>query len=268
VGSSEVEARTARLVRTFDRSAALYERGRPGYPPEAVRFLAAQFHLGRGSTIVELGSGTGKFTRTLLPLGAAVVAVDPMPGMRREFRRRVPGVPVLEGSAEAIPLPDGFADAVFAAQAFHWFRGMTALREIARVLRPGGGLGLVWNQRNHAAGWPRDFDRIVGRYRGTRTRGRGDWRPPFRRPTSPFAPIHLRRFPHAQRAAVATFPDWALSVSRIQVQSPAVRRKVAREVRTLLATHPQTRGRSVVRLPYTTEVFYTRLRRRRAPRSR
>ena len=147
MGPGRRDARTTRLIRTFDRSAATYERGRPGYPADAVRFLGRTFHLGPGSTIVELGSGTGKFTRALLPLGAAVVAIEPMEGMRREFGRRVPTVPVLAGSAESIPLPDGFADAVFAAQSFHWFQGGTALREIARVLRPGGGLGLLWNER-------------------------------------------------------------------------------------------------------------------------
>jgi SAM-dependent methyltransferase len=268
VGSGSAEARTARLVRTFDRSAALYERGRPGYPPAAIRFLARSFHLGHGSTIVELGSGTGKFTRALLPIGAAVVAVDPMPGMRREFQRRVPTVPVLAGSAESIPLPDGFADAVFAAQAFHWFRGQTALREIARVLRPGGGLGLVWNQREHTTGWPREFDRIIGAHRGPGNRGRGDWRPMFRRASSPFGFPRKRTFSHSQLAPVQSFPAWALSVSGIQVLPPAQRRMVAHEVRTLLRTHPETRGRSVVRLPYRTEVFYTRRRPVRRSRTR
>jgi len=253
-------ARTTRLIRTFDRSAALYERGRPGYPPEAIRFLGRTFHLGRGSTIVELGSGTGKFTRALLPLGAALVAVEPMPGMRREFARRVTSVPVLAGSAESIPLPNGFADAVFAAQSFHWFSGMTALREIARVLRPRGGLGLVWNAREERAGWARDFDVILQRHGGYGPSRPGGWRAPFRRRTSPFMGLHHRKFPYAQSAAAETFPAWALSVIRIQALPPPVRRRVAHEVRTLLATHPTTRGRPMVSLPYRTSVYYTRLR--------
>ncbi|MGP8072568.1 MAG: class I SAM-dependent methyltransferase [Thermoplasmata archaeon] len=268
MGSGTSAARTTRLIRTFDRSAALYERGRPGYPPAAVRFLGRTFHLGPGSTIVELGSGTGKFTRALLPLGATLVAVEPMAGMRREFRRRVPTVPVLEGSAEAIPLPDGFADAVFAAQSFHWFRGMTALREIARVLRPGGGLGLVWNAREERAGWAREFDQLLNRHGGHGPSRRGGWRAPFGRSTSPFRALHHRKFPYAQTAPAATYPAWALSVSRIQALPPATRRKVAREVRALLSTHPSTRGRAVVKLPYRTSVYYTSLRGspRRSPR--
>jgi len=221
--------------------------------------------LGPGSTIVELGSGTGKFTRALLPLGAAIVAVDPMPGMRREFHRRVPTVPVLAGSAESIPLPDGMADAVVAAQAFHWFRGTTALREIARVLRPGGVLGLVWNRRYDRTGWAHEFDQILSRHGGHGPSQRGGWRAPFQRSTSPFGALHRRTFAYAQTAPAATFPAWALSVSRIAALPPAARSKVASEVRTLLATHPSTRGRAKVSLPYRTSIFYAR---RRAPRPR
>lgn len=266
MGPGRRDARTTRLIRTFDRSAATYERGRPGYPADAVRFLGRTFHLGPGSTIVELGSGTGKFTRALLPLGAAVVAIEPMEGMRREFGRRVPTVPVLAGSAESIPLPDGFADAVFAAQSFHWFQGGTALREIARVLRPGGGLGLLWNEREKQTGWAREFATILNHHggRGPARRG-GGWQAAFRRPTSPFRPPRVRRFPHAQSAPAAAFPAWALSVSRIQVLPAAHRQQVAREVRTLLATHPTTRGRSVITLPFQTEVSCTT---RRGPRRR
>jgi SAM-dependent methyltransferase len=184
-----------------------------------------------------------------------------MPGMRAEFRRRVPTVPVLPGSAEAIPLPDGIADAVVAAQAAHWFQGRAAVREIARVLRPGGGLGLVWNTRFDRAGWPREFARIVESRGGPRPAHSWDWRATFRSRTGPFYPQRRRTFRFAPRAPVATFPAWATSVSRIQLLPLAERRRVAREVRTLLATHPQTRGRRTVTLPYRTEVYTTRLRR-------
>ncbi len=249
------------VVRGFDRAAAAYERGRPGYPPAAIVHLGRVLGLGRSTTVVELGSGTGKFTRALAPLGAARVAVEPVAGMRRVFARTTPDVPVLAGTAESIPLPDGFSDAVLVAQAFHWFRPGPALREIARVLRPGGGLGLVWNLRDESVPWSRRLSRIMERYRRLRTAPRSrdrDWRRAFDRPSNGFGRLHRKVFPHLQRAPRATFVDRVLSVSVVAVQPPAERRRIAREVLAVLAEDPMTRGRAMLEMPYRTEVYWTR----------
>jgi SAM-dependent methyltransferase len=95
--------------------------------------------------VLDLGAGTGKLTRVLVALGHDVIAVEPSPEMIAQLRRALPGVEALEGAAERIPVPDGRFDVVTAGQAFHWFEPERALPEIARVLRPGGTLGLVWN---------------------------------------------------------------------------------------------------------------------------
>lgn len=95
--------------------------------------------VGHSTTVVDLAAGTGKLTRVLVTTGARVVAVEPVPAMRTELSKVVPGVEVLDGTAEAIPLPDASADAVTVAQAFHWFQGAAALTEIHRVLRARGG---------------------------------------------------------------------------------------------------------------------------------
>jgi len=118
-----------------------YERGRPGWPRAVLDALA----LASESAVVELGAGTGKLTRLLVDGFDDVVAVEPDEGMRRVLAVACPGARVLHGSAEAIPLPDGAADAVFAAEAFHNFDAAAAVVEIARVLRPGGTLALLWN---------------------------------------------------------------------------------------------------------------------------
>jgi ubiquinone/menaquinone biosynthesis C-methylase UbiE len=107
--------------RAFELVADLYERVRPGYPPEAVHWLAERLDLRSGRIVLDLGAGTGKLTRALVETGAEVLAVEPGDAMRAELERVLPQVQALRGSAESIPLPDGSVDAITAAQAFHWF---------------------------------------------------------------------------------------------------------------------------------------------------
>jgi len=145
----------------FGRAAEAYERGRPGYPPEAVAWLAERLGLGPGTTVVDLGAGTGKLSRLLAETGARVIAVEPVEEMRAFIE-----VEALAGTAEAIPLPDASADAVSVAQAFHWFRTEDALAEIQRVLRPGGALALVGNRLDRSDPLTDAFAAILDRYRG------------------------------------------------------------------------------------------------------
>jgi SAM-dependent methyltransferase len=118
-----------------------YERGRPGYPATAVRVLDAP-----GSEVLELGAGTGKLTRLLVQDHAEVLAIEPDPEMRRWLTGVCPNAVVVAGTAEAIPLADQSIDAVFSAEAFHWFTHELALAEISRVMRRDGKLVLMWNR--------------------------------------------------------------------------------------------------------------------------
>jgi len=262
------DPRTHPRVRGFDAAADRYERSRPDYPAAAVRHLGRVLDLHRGRTVVEVGAGTGKFTRAMAPWGAARVAVEPTAGMRRVFAEAVPGVAVVDGAAEALPLPDGFADAVVCAQAFHWFRAAPSLREFARVLRPGGGLGLVWNVRDESADWSRRITAILDRYRGDTpsTRDR-KWRPAFADPASPFGPLAFAEFRHAHRAPPSVFVDRFLSVSMVAVLPVAEQRRVADAIRSILASDPATRGRATIAMPYRTWVYWA-FRRRAAPELR
>lgn len=245
-------------VRGFERAAETYERGRPDYPRAAVRCLVRELGLGPRRTVVELGSGTGKLTRALRPTGAAVVAVEPTPGMRRVFERELPSVAVLDGVAEAIPLPDAFADAVVSAQAFHWFRGGPALREIARVLRPGGGLGLLWNVREEPFPFTRRLSAVIDRYGGTAPHYREKrWMAAFARRPRRFAPLRQRSFRHHQLATPAAVVRRVLSISFVAALPLREQRAVGREVRAILAGDPATAGRAVVDLPYRTDVYVT-----------
>jgi SAM-dependent methyltransferase len=131
--------------RSFETVAAEYERSRPEYPEEALRWAAGQFGLEERARVLDVGAGTGKLTRGLVALGYEVAAVEPGGSMLEQLRKAVPEAEALEGSAEAIALPDGSVDAAFAAQAFHWFDREQAVPELHRVIRPEGGLALLWN---------------------------------------------------------------------------------------------------------------------------
>jgi SAM-dependent methyltransferase len=145
----------------FSAGSGAYARGRPSYPQEAVDLLTGELALGPDKKVLDLAAGTGKFTALLVPTGADVVAVEPVKEMADELRAAVDGVEVLEGTAEDIPLPDGSVDAVTVAQAFHWFDYQPALAEIARVLRPGGGLAMVWNRRDESVAWVKRMNELI-----------------------------------------------------------------------------------------------------------
>jgi ubiquinone/menaquinone biosynthesis C-methylase UbiE len=147
-----------RAARVFGSVADAYDRGRPAYPDDAVSWLVGR----ERATVLELGAGTGKLTARLVALGHDVHATDPDDAMLDVLRTRVPGARVSNTSAEEIPLGDRSVDVVVAAQAFHWFDHDRALPEIARVLRPGGHLALVWNQRDERIPWVRRLGRIIG----------------------------------------------------------------------------------------------------------
>lgn len=138
--------------------AEAYDRARPGYPADAVSWLVGT----TPSRVIELGAGTGLFTAALLAAGHTVLATDPLPEMLTRLRTRLPGATAAVGSAEHIPAPSRSADVVLCAQSFHWFDHPAALPEIARVLRPGGRLAVVWNLRDEKIPWVRKLGRIIG----------------------------------------------------------------------------------------------------------
>lgn len=142
-GPTDASMHTER-ARSFDSAASAYELGRPAYPEAAIGWWNDHGAFGTATSVLDLAAGTGKLTRRL-PTRCELHAVEPLPNMRADFVRVLPEVPILDGSAEAIPYPDDTFDTVVVAQAFHWFDHDAALAEIARVLRPGGGLGLIWN---------------------------------------------------------------------------------------------------------------------------
>lgn len=237
-------------ARGFGDAADAYERARPAYPTEAVDWLVARLGLARGKRVLDLAAGTGKLTRQLLASGAEVVAVEPVAGMREQLEAAVPGVPALDGTAEALPLEDSSVDAVTVGQAFHWFRPDEALAEIHRVLRPRGGLGLIWNTRDESDPLQRGAGEILEPLRSG-----GPWWKQFDaaailRASDLFGEVEEERFGHRQELGVEAFVERFLSVSFVASSSTEERARVADELRALVAGRPQP-----LVIPYVTEVY-------------
>jgi SAM-dependent methyltransferase len=243
-------------ARGFALAPDAYERGRPMYPFAAVRRLVRELRIKPERTVLDLAAGTGKLTRLLAQLGADVVAVEPVDAMRQRLVETIPRVRALPGTAEAIPLEDESMDAVTVGQAFHWFDGDVALAEIHRVLRPGTRLGLIWNVKDESVDWVRLLSEIIEAYRGSAPRvASGAWKEAFER-TELFTPIERARFAFVHETDVGTVVARVTSISFIAALDSRVRERIVQQVRELVATHPETRGRDVFPLRYRTGVYW------------
>ncbi|MGB8406200.1 MAG: class I SAM-dependent methyltransferase [Mycobacterium sp.] len=224
---------------SFGEEAAAYERGRPSYPPEAINWL-----LPSGAVdVLDLGAGTGKLTVRLVERGLSVTAVDPIPEMLDVLRGSLPSVPALLGTAEDIPLPDNSVDAVLVAQAWHWFDPDRAAAEVARVLRPGGRLGLLWNIRDERLGWVKDLNRIIGSEHDPASRSKL---------CSRFTDVQTHQVEWTSYLTPQALIDLVASRSYCITSPAAVRSRVLEQVRELLSTHPALVNSSGLALPYVT----------------
>lgn len=244
----------------FERGAAEYERGRPGYPQAAVDRLVEVAGLGPQATVVDIGAGTGKFTRLLTATGARVVAVEPVEAMRRTLAQLVPGIEILEGTGEALPLPDASADVVTAAQTAHWFDGPAAFAEIARVLRPRGTLGLIWNVRDRAWPWTARIDELMTRVAGDAPRFRGDEHDRWKEALAAnpdFDDVTYEPFVNHVTQTLDSMLDRVSSVSYVSALPNEQRAALLGELAELLRTGPVAdAGGDTFVEPYRTELYW------------
>jgi len=233
-----------------------YEAARPSYPPEAVAWFVEHLQVGPGRHVADLAAGTGKLTRLLAPSGAELLAVEPIPGMRATFRRVLPQVPLVAGTAEAMPFAAASLDAITVAQAWHWFDHERATAEAARVLRSGGGLGLVWNARDRSVPWVDEVWSIMDRVEKHAPWRDHEWRNTALEAMPGFGELHEAEFRHVQQTTPEGVVQRVASVSHVAVLSEPEREKVLDEVRRVLATHPAVRGRETVEIPYRVDCFW------------
>ncbi len=236
----------------FSSGADLYERARPGYSDESVAHLVRTLGIGPGRRVLDVASGTGKLTRALAGTGASCVAAEPSSSMRAAFARAVPTVAQVGAEAVHLPVADGSFDAVTVAQAFHWFATTEALDEFARVLRPGGGIALIWNERDETDPLVAELARIskwdvhqpypVGRDFGAVVDASGR-----------FGPVTRTRFRFTQPLDRTAFVEQVASRSYIAVL-PADRRRAILDAVAALADSRE----EPIELPYLVDLFCAR----------
>jgi SAM-dependent methyltransferase len=229
--------------------AEVYERSRPSYPAEAIGWIVERAGLGPESTVCDLAAGTGKLTRLLVPSGAEVIAVEPVREMREQLEAAVPGVRVLEGTAESLPLADGSVDCITVAQAFHWFDYARALPELARVIRPGGSLAVIWNLRDSGDPLVAALNEVVAPFVPPDQGVDRPWREPLEAAPE-FGPVEHRTFAFEQLLDEEGLVGRVASISWIARLEDAERERVLGEIRELARSRPEP-----LVLPHSTETF-------------
>ena len=220
---------------------------RPRYAEAAIDWVLPE----NPDRVLDLAAGTGKLTASLVARGLDVVAVDSAPNMLAVLRRRLPLVDARLGRAEEIPLPSASVDAVVVSAAFHWFSRPAAEQEIARVLRPGGRLGLLWNRRDPDSWVAEVFDEALHasgvqaeRYSREEVVPDPRW----------FGPSERAAFAHTQTLRADQLPDLLASRSYVIALSAAERATLLDRVRRGVARHVDPAA-PAVEVPYYTEAI-------------
>jgi SAM-dependent methyltransferase len=248
------------LAEAFAGSADSYDRARPGYEDEPVDWAFRELGLDDGSVVLDLAAGTGKLSQALAARAGRLIAVEPLPEMRRLLAGRASEATLLDGTAEQIPVDDGSVDAVFVGEAFHWFDGVRALPEMHRVLRPGGGLGLFWHHLSwDDRPWAGEFEERLHEVPAPDVRPENRphtlrWQKAFAG-NALFTPLEHREFTHPITVEIEQIVELVLSWSFVAALPEADRELLRGDLIRIVHNHA---GDAPLELPFVTYVYLTR----------
>ncbi|GAA1939646.1 class I SAM-dependent methyltransferase [Microbacterium aoyamense] len=236
------------MSRSFGTAAGAYEAGRPDYPLAAVEWMLEPARReGHALRVADVGAGTGKLTRVVVEAGGEAVAIDPDPAMLESLRAAVHGIPTFVGTAEGMPLRDASVDAVVLGQAWHWVDPDLGAAEAARVLRPGGALGLIWNIRDESVPWVAALTRAMhGSHAEQMLAGDGV------RVGEPFGAPESRTWTWTRTMTREALLHMVASRSYIITATGDERARILDEVEALFDAHAQE---EMIELPYVTHVY-------------
>ena len=242
----------------FASAADTYARIRPTYARAAIGVVKEWVGDGR---VLDVAAGTGILTGQVRRSGVDVIAVEPVAPMLGHLVRTLPDVPALAGLAEALPLRSGSFGAMVVGEAFHWFDAPAALAEAARILEPGGVLGLLWNRRDDSVDWVARYDDAVmsERPEGRPYGHQSDWVSLFA-DSGRFTPVESFRFDNPRPCTPADLVGRAASISFVAAASTSRRDRVLERVADLALRHPDLAGRQRFEFPYVTELYLARSR--------
>jgi ubiquinone/menaquinone biosynthesis C-methylase UbiE len=249
----------ARRASSFGAQALAYADHRPDYPAAAVEWILQSCEH-PPKHVLDLAAGTGKLTGGLFDFrqrfapDMRVTAVEPDPAMRAELVQRYPDATAVDGTAERIPLGDAAVDAVLVGQAFHWFDTEPALAEIARVLRPGGALGALWNRDDERVPWVAELGKLTTT--GASQRWSAQWRIPER---AEFDRAEQAMFEHAHRRTAESLTATIGTHSNFLVVPEEERAAVLDRILAYLRSRPEI-GRGEFDFPLRTTTIRARRR--------
>jgi ubiquinone/menaquinone biosynthesis C-methylase UbiE len=234
-----------------------YIRYRPSYPIQVIELMRREMNLNENSFVADVGSGTGIFTKLLLETGCTVYAVEPNEPMRRageEFLQKFERFRSIDGSSENTNLPDETVDLIVAAQAFHWFEREKAKGEFRRIIKPGGFVALIWNERQLAStAFLRDYEDLLLRYGTDYKEVRHDAVSTDNISPFFFEDFHEIYFPNVQRVDFDGLKGRLLSASYIPHSGHPRFGEMLLELKNIFDRHAEAEA---VEILYDTRVFY------------
>lgn len=247
-------------AKSFDICSEIYEDSRPGYPDAVANFFKKKLGFNTLSKLLELAAGTGKFTDLLVQHDLHPTVTEWLPNMLAILKAKHPKLSSAIAKAESIPFKDTTFEGVLTAQAFHWFANHVTLKDIARVLKSGGYLCILFQERNSQVSWGYEYHKIIFSYphEAIVKFELGAWKSAFENQHY-FSPLEHQKFTYSHHFFKKNLIQRALGMSFIAALSETKKAEVVQRIENLCATHPQIKDYDIIGFPYITHVYWAKV---------